>query len=514
MSNWKLYFVNCPIIISLFWILCSCNEKSTKTNKTEDVLQDTVSTVSIKSDFPKIEPLKSELKRDRIKLGHTINTLANEYLPLLNADGSKLYFSAMDRTGFFDFKLDFTKEKSAGGEDIFYSELKEGVWMDAKPMKEINTNGHEIVSQVFKNNDLLVTANYPEKYGVKENKDVAVQTTDIFLLKKGKGGYQIDHLPEPVNSIYTEADGFMAEDQSYILFVSDRNGNIGEYHKKGWKWNESFWGNTDVYVCIKEGDYWGTPINLGSKINTPYTERTPWLSEDGLTLYLSSNGYVKGKTGLDVYAFKRTDRGNWSNWNGPYEVTDANTLNDDWGYKEYNDGVAYLASTTKLGFKPTQGGVAGDGGVKETNYRPGYELHGLQVAALNSEYETNIYMLRNSSLPTLVINDVFFDFDSYSVKSSFEKYLLLIADQIKQNNTATIEINGYTDDVGKTEYNQQLSLKRAEAISLFLTQNGIKNSIKTNGLGSSKPMYPNTTSENRKKNRRVELFIKNDAHVK
>jgi hypothetical protein len=100
----------------------------------------------------------------------------------------------------------------------------------------------------------------------------------------------------------------MAEDQSYILFVSDRNGNIGEYHKKGWKWNESFWGNTDVYVCIKEGDYWGNPINLGSKINTPYAERTPWLSEDGLTLYVSSNGYVKGKTDLDVYAFKRTDK--------------------------------------------------------------------------------------------------------------------------------------------------------------------------------------------------------------
>jgi outer membrane protein OmpA-like peptidoglycan-associated protein len=152
--------------------------------------------------------------------------------------------------------------------------------------------------------------------------------------------------------------------------------------------------------------------------------------------------------------------------------------------------------------------------VRETNYRPGYELHGLQVAALNSEYETNIYMLKNPSLPTLVINDVFFDFDSYTVKSSFEKYLLLIVDQIKQNNTATIEINGYTDDVGKKEYNQQLSLKRADAISLFLTQNGVKNIIKTNGLGGSKPMYPNTTSENRKKNRRIELFIKNDAHVK
>ncbi|MFN5209685.1 MAG: hypothetical protein ACK5D8_09360, partial [Bacteroidota bacterium] len=311
MNNWKLYIVYYRTVLLFFWFLCSCNETSTKTNKTEHVIQDTVSTVSIISNFPKIETLKSVIKRDRIKLGHSINTIANEYLPVLNADGSKLYFSAMDRTGFFDFKLDFTKEKSAGGEDIFYSELNEGIWMDARPLKEINSNGHEVVSQVFKNDDLLVTGNYPENFGVKEKKDVGAQTTDIYFLREGKGGYQINHLPEPVNSIFTESDGFMAEDQSYILFVSDRNGNIGEYHKKGWKWNDSFWGNTDVYVCIKEGDYWGNPINLGSKINTPYAERTPWLSEDGLTLYLSSNGYVKGKTDLDVYAFKRNDKNNW-----------------------------------------------------------------------------------------------------------------------------------------------------------------------------------------------------------
>ena len=122
-------------------------------------------------------------------------------------------------------------------------------------------------------------------------------------------------------------------------------------------------------------------------------------------------------------------------------------------------------------------------------------------------------MLKNQSLPTLIINDVFFAFDSYTIKSSFEKYLLLIVDQIKQNNSSIIEINGYTDDIGKNEYNNQLSIKRADAIRLFLTKNGIKNSIKINGFGSSNPMYPNTTNENRKKNRRVELFIKNDADV-
>ena len=55
---------------------------------------------------------KRDLKRQLIKLSHHINTSANEYLPVLSADENKMYFSAMDRTGFFDFKQDFTKQKS------------------------------------------------------------------------------------------------------------------------------------------------------------------------------------------------------------------------------------------------------------------------------------------------------------------------------------------------------------------------------------------------------------------
>ena len=72
-----------------------------------------------------VRPLLKDFKRQRIKFGHAVNTSANEYFPICNADGTKLYFSAMDRTGYFDFKLDFIKEKSAGGEDIFLSTLQE-----------------------------------------------------------------------------------------------------------------------------------------------------------------------------------------------------------------------------------------------------------------------------------------------------------------------------------------------------------------------------------------------------
>lgn len=347
--------------------------------------------------FESIESTSVEImdkKRSKIKLGHTVNTSADEFLPIVSSDGNRLYFSAMDRTGFFDFKLDFTKQKSAGGEDIYFCNLSEGVWSDARPITQINTNGHEVASQVFKNGDLLVTANYPEKFGSDNNSEARIQTTDLFQLVKSNAGYQINHFPEPVNSIFTEADGWMDEGRSFILFVSDRPGHIGDFHKKGFKWNESFWGNTDIYVSIKEGDNWNVPVNLGPKVNTQFAERTPWLSEDGLTLYLSSNGYVKGKSDLDVYAFKRKDRNSWKDWEGPFEIKDANSPYDDWGYKETIKGDAYLASATPLGFKPTQRGRSGDGGIFQTNYRSGYEVYGLQISSLNAGFETNIFVLK------------------------------------------------------------------------------------------------------------------------
>lgn len=493
-------------LVCLFVIFSGCGGSSSDTTTgVGDVTADSIS-LAISAQPKDIKEL--DQKRKRIKLGHSINTAANEYLPILDPSESKFYFSAMDRTGFFDFKLDFTKEKSAGGEDIFLSEKEEGIWADARPITSINTNGHEVVSQAFNNGDLLVTANYPENLGVKNNSNAGVHTTDIFFLKKTNVKYQISHLPEPVNSIFTEADGWMSEDKTFILFVSDRPSNVGEYKKKGWKWNESFWGNTDIYVSVQEGDFWSVPINLGPLVNTQYTERTPWLSKDGLTLYLSSNGYVEGKTDLDVYAFKRTNRSDWTTWAGPYAISDANTQYDDWGYKETESGNAFLASADKLNYKPTQRGVAGDAGIRETNFRTGYELFGLQVAALNSEFETNIYSLLRPELASFTIEEVFFDFNSFTIKKQFERYLLLIVDQIGQNKSLTIEIHGHTDNIGNANYNQELSIKRAESIKNFLIENGIQNSILTKGLGATKPISIESNKISNAKNRRVEIFLK------
>ena len=52
-------------------------------------------------------------------------------------------------------------------------------------------------------NDINLDPTRPEKLGVKKDKDAGVQTTDLFFIRNTKSGYQVNHLPEPVNSIFT-----------------------------------------------------------------------------------------------------------------------------------------------------------------------------------------------------------------------------------------------------------------------------------------------------------------------
>lgn len=448
---------------------------------------------------------KLDLKRQLIKLSHHINTSANEYLPVLSEDENKMYFSAMDRTGFFDFKQDFTKQKSSGGEDVFFSECKDGIWTDARPISSLNTNSHETVSQILKNKNLLLTANYTERLGPKIGNKGA-ETTDLFLAKSANtNNFQILHFPEPVNSIFNEADGLMAEDESYILFVSDRPGHVGDYHKKGWKWNSSFWGNTDVYVSTKEGDFWSVPLNLGKTINTAGAERTPWLSSDGLTLYLSSNGHETNKTDLNVYAFKRLDKTNWTDWQGPIAISDANSDSDDWGYRETKGGDAYISRAIPVGFKSTQVGSAGDGGIRETNFRTGYELYGQQTAALNADKSTDIFLLKKMDQPVFTFPDIFFDLNSAIIKPKVTKTLERLVDLIKQNKNYAIEIKGFTDNKGNPDFNLNLSQKRADAVKDFLLSHDVSNTITAKGFGASNLKFK--TDKLQPKNRRVEIYF-------
>ena len=83
----------------------------------------------------------------------------------------------------------------------------------------------------------------------------------------------------------------------------------------------------------------------------------------------------------------------------------------------------------------------------------------------------------------------------------FVKYLNI-------NNTLVIEINGFTDNIGKKEDNQLLSEKRAEAVrDIILTYGISEERVFFKGFGESFPLSTNDTEKGRSLNRRTEFKI-------
>jgi outer membrane protein OmpA-like peptidoglycan-associated protein len=84
----------------------------------------------------------------------------------------------------------------------------------------------------------------------------------------------------------------------------------------------------------------------------------------------------------------------------------------------------------------------------------------------------------------------------------------MLVDNLKMNSDIKIELPAHTDDVGAAAYNFKLSDQRAAAVAEYLIAKGIaKSRIISKGYGKTQPLVPNTSDENRAKNRRVEFNI-------
>jgi hypothetical protein len=81
--------------------------------------------------------------------------------------------------------------------------------------------------------------------------------------------------------------------------------------------------------------------------------------------------------------------------------------------------------------------------------------------------------------------------------------------KILTGNTALrVSIEGHTDSRGNSDYNRELSKKRAESVKKYLIDKGIKEDrLETVGWGPDKPIASNKKRKGRAKNRRVEFVI-------
>jgi outer membrane protein OmpA-like peptidoglycan-associated protein len=103
-----------------------------------------------------------------------------------------------------------------------------------------------------------------------------------------------------------------------------------------------------------------------------------------------------------------------------------------------------------------------------------------------------------------------FDFAKYFIREQYNDDIKKVADTMKENPKAKAVIKGHTDSIGSKAYNMRLSKDRANSLKKYIVSRfGIKSSrIATAGYAFDKPVAGNDTEEGRQKNRRDEIFIK------
>jgi outer membrane protein OmpA-like peptidoglycan-associated protein len=102
-----------------------------------------------------------------------------------------------------------------------------------------------------------------------------------------------------------------------------------------------------------------------------------------------------------------------------------------------------------------------------------------------------------------------FAFNSATLKDEGKSTLDGVADEIKAHPNYMVLLSGYTDATGSAQYNVGLAQRRAESVQLYLAERLGPDFIRIAqiGLGEIQPVAENSTSEGRKRNRRVEVSI-------
>jgi OOP family OmpA-OmpF porin len=103
-----------------------------------------------------------------------------------------------------------------------------------------------------------------------------------------------------------------------------------------------------------------------------------------------------------------------------------------------------------------------------------------------------------------------FDFDKSVLKPAGKEAIHGIDEDIKGSTTKVLSVDvvGHTDSVGTEEYNQELSVRRANAVKEYMVSEGIDPGlVNVKGMGEADPVASNATAEGRAKNRRVEISV-------
>lgn len=135
-----------------------------------------------------------------------------------------------------------------------------------------------------------------------------------------------------------------------------------------------------------------------------------------------------------------------------------------------------------------------------------------QDAELRAQLQgTGVQVSRNpqtGDIRLIMPGDITFATNSSDIRPGFYSTLNSVAVVLRKYNKTIIHVDGFTDNTGTPDYNQQLSERRAQSVATYLTSQGINpNRLAVRGLGQRFPVANNATNVGKSMNRRVEITI-------
>jgi outer membrane protein OmpA-like peptidoglycan-associated protein len=255
---------------------------------------------------------------------------------------------------------------------------------------------------------------------------------------------------------------------------------------------------------------------VGPAINTRLNEDTPVMSPDGKRLYFSSQGHST-MGGFDVFYSEMREDGSWDkvpvNLGYPLNTSDDDYVFSPVGITEQNSSLLFaqgkisgydLFKYEMIGRNATPVPVSMD----EVKEKPVEEV----VAEVEPEPEPE----PEQKLPPekYFLRPIYFDFDSEMLTSEDIPKLDILSSILQRHPTLKLEITGHTDSKGTFEYNERLSVNRANSVYKYLILSGISGDrMNVVGKSESENIARNTTRDNRDApdgrmlNRRVEFRV-------
>jgi len=488
-----------------------------------------------------ITAIKSPVLFNPESVGPSINSPDDEYWPSLTADGQKMMFTRQQAPG-------KQSEYGPSQEDFFISLLSNNLWQ-----KSVNAGTPLNTSQNEGAQSLSSNGNY--MYFTACDRPGAFGSCDIYFSSYSDGKWsEPSNVGSPVNTKSWESQPSISADGKTLYFSSSRPGGFG---------GKDLW-----YSMFTEKNIWSKPVNMGEKINSDGDEMSPFIHFDGKTLYFSSEGKV-GMGGFDIYYSRMNDDSTWAepqNLGYPINsyndelgliieaagqkayfssVRDKSNGKDIFSFNLYEsarpNSVSYMKgkvfdketgkllkadyelinlSTGKTTIKSTTdltgnflvclpSGFNYGINVNKAGYlfySESFMLEGMHTAAEPYIKRINLNPIRVGG--EMQLSNVFYEVDSWELKKESVSELNILANLLKINESITIEIGGYTDSTGSSEYNKTLSEKRALSVVNYLISKGIKSErLKYKGYGNTSPLGDNITVEGRKLNRRTEAKV-------